>query len=305
MYQWILDNYNCGKADFHTIQDAYTDYSFVIDIENKTFRLPILNGEENIPGTNYENITFPSNTSYTITKPVNGFYSLDCRIAHAGNGVVINDKVSKTITRCNCPTENCLCDCSLFVPANHETGLYKASLSTNNPSDKCYFIPAIGNGSLYFYVGETVQNANLINASKVQESISQLKDSLKTMLDGDIVPVGVTLASNATISANRVTYDISNILPKDDYNYEVMVCGQVLTKATKGSYVNLYVTSDIQTNSIFVSGIVADSAYQVNTMGCALVVVGKQRILNVEPNTSGTGTYYLYVQNYKRLGKIV
>lgn len=308
MYEWILDNYNCGKPDFHTIQDAYTDYSFVIDIENKTFRLPILNGsEDKFSYDRVDNLNFSGDDIYVA--PANGWYHL-VKITGTTNQVqacivrqedgIFASGPSNRVTVSNNST--IAMPTHLQVQRGETIRLFS---NGTGATSACKFFYATGNGSLYYYVGETVQNAHLINASKVQESILQLKDSLKTMLDGDIVPVGVTLASNATISANRVTYDISNILPKDDYNYEVMVCGQVLTKATKGSYVNLYVTSDIQTNSIFVSGIVAASAYQVNTMGCALVVVGKQRILNVEPNTSGTGTYYLYVQNYKRLGKIV
>ena len=39
-------------------------------------------------------------------------------------------------------------------------------------SGELRFIYAQGNGSLYFYVGETVQNANLINAGRIEETLA-------------------------------------------------------------------------------------------------------------------------------------
>lgn len=309
MYEWILANYTNNVKDFHSIQDNYTDYSFVIDTENRTFRLPILNGEENLPGTNYETIVFPADTSYKITKPVNGFYCLDCRVAHAGIGVVINDKISKTVSRCNCPGEDCLCDCTLFVPANHETTLYKAYLSTNKATDKCYFIPAIGNGSLYYYVGDSVQNAHLIDAAKIQQSILNLKESLPTITDG--IWNGTSFVLESATSVPTVnnwddvrSYDLSTYLPQDDHEYEILLQVHLTTAKTAGSWADVRVYNPNGTDDYSILRITSPSAYALQGTSTGTAVVQPNKGFKVIYRSSGTSTVSVCIKGYRRLGKL-
>jgi hypothetical protein len=74
------------------------------------------------------------------------------------------------------------------------------------------FIYAQGNGSLYYYVGETVNNANIIDASKIQ---NQLIDKLETDLtnlpqESKCYLSGLSLPSNKYIDlelgASNSTY---------------------------------------------------------------------------------------------------
>ena len=144
-----------------------TDFDFVINTTDETFRLPLLNGSErNIDYSQGETITSgytaPCNgvvsgsntalTSATATLMIN-----DILVAYANGGDTIQDgtnfyiKVSKG-------------DKITFTNFNTSQSSSTRMLPT--------FFPAVGNGSLYYYVGETVQNANLIDAGRFAEQLA-------------------------------------------------------------------------------------------------------------------------------------
>lgn len=168
-----------GFIEFITDTNSYTHnptgYEFVINTADETFKLPLLDGSEVLPSDRQEVISFNTDATYYVSKPVNGFYTLICRIANQGTGVAITNKATQQSARSNASFGNTMCAVTLFVPANNQVVLWKSALATTNPVNECYFIPAQGNGSLYYYVGETVQNANLINAGRIEEVVSQIK----------------------------------------------------------------------------------------------------------------------------------
>jgi hypothetical protein len=65
-----------------------------------------------------------------------------------------------------------------------------------------YFVKCTGNGSLYYYVGETVQNANLINAGIIEEKIANLIPNNSELISSYGMPSGkyidLTLAATGT-----------------------------------------------------------------------------------------------------------
>ncbi len=48
MYNWLVEQVNAGKSGFVASTATYTDYDFVINTTDQTFRLPLLNGQEGI-----------------------------------------------------------------------------------------------------------------------------------------------------------------------------------------------------------------------------------------------------------------
>ena len=143
--------------------ETYTDYDFVLNTADETFRLPLLNGDEHIAdytnsttiGNNVDFIVpqngfirnFVTNASGTSYASVNGVAIIE----HCSNASVYNDsdivKVSKG-------------------------DIYHSYFT----SDSSIFYKAKGNGSLYYYVGETVQNANLIDAGRLGEQLANKQD---------------------------------------------------------------------------------------------------------------------------------
>ena len=177
-YDWILENVNKGEKGFKlsTATDI-TDYDFVINTTDETFRLPLLNGEENIISDKCDELTLKtSGTGYTA--PANGWYFLDKTATASGqytqllrykNGVLIDYNFARSAY--STTLTNYLKVCK----GDTVTTVYTADGGTN----RFRFIYAKGNGSLYYYVGETVQNANLIDAGRIGEILPTKLDASK------------------------------------------------------------------------------------------------------------------------------
>ena len=201
--------------------EEYTDYDFVLNTADETFRLPLLNGDEHIAdytnsttiGNNVDFIVpqngfirnFVTNTSGTSYASVNGVAIIE----HCSNASVYNDsdivKVSKG-------------------------DIYHSYFT----SDSSVFYKAKGNGSLYYYVGETVQNANLIDAGRIGEQLANKQDKLIRypieISDKSLMPSwyvvysdgwceqGITLELSA--SANNT---ITLLKPYKDMSYQVLI----------------------------------------------------------------------------------
>jgi hypothetical protein len=203
-YDWILANVNGGVEGFVLSTATYTDYDYVVNTADETFRLPLLDGSETLPSDRQEILSFNADATYYVSKPVNGFYSLLCRIANQGVGVSIKNQATQQSARSNASYTNTMCAVTMFVPANNQVGLWKSALATTNPVNECYFIPAQGNGSLYFYVGETVQNANLINAGRIEEKVASLIPDNSSLISGYAMPSGKYI--DLTLGASNTEY---------------------------------------------------------------------------------------------------
>ena len=149
-------------------------------------------------------------------------------------------------------------------------------------------------GNVISSIGSSSDSANV--------DLSNLSDTGKAVMDGQWVDCYVAIASNASMSTQNVTYDLSEHLPIDNYNYEVIFNGAANVPATKGSYCNLYLRSDVITTNVGVCGINAVSAVQDNSKGSAIVPIGVNRYVVVGMNSNSSGTYSLNMVAYKRLG---
>ena len=158
----------------HTSEDI-TDYDFVLNTENQTFRLPKKNGEEDEPSSEYIEIT-PKTNNTKYVAPANG--NLVCLgTSEFANQYVelhilkdpsgsITEKSNMTLVVNNYSAgANNGVFCTLPIKKG-ETGVLRFNMPTLN---YFRFVPNVGNGSLYYYVGETVQNANLIDAGRIAE----------------------------------------------------------------------------------------------------------------------------------------
>lgn len=142
------------------------DYDFVINTADETFRLPLLDGSEDLLGT-YSRIS-------ELPKQVSTLWT-----GNNGRLLVMMDGATSTDTwlYMNNQTQGQEVDNSgiagwgrCTLPVRRGDKVYvDYNLS---PSKKFFkFCPYIGNGSLYYYVGETVQNANLIDAGRIGEQL--------------------------------------------------------------------------------------------------------------------------------------
>lgn len=167
------ENINVEGTGFNNIVWA-NDYDFVVNQNDQTFRLPLLNGEENLPGSTFtiEDITQPK----TFTAEHNMYVS--CNVNISGTGrllLVINNTTSgiKEYNEYNGAKEGA--GCTLFAKKGDSVTYGFASGGFTITQNKLILNKAVGNGTLYYYVGDTVQDASLINAGVLLNEVASLK----------------------------------------------------------------------------------------------------------------------------------
>lgn len=164
-YDWALTNFNNGVEGFASSTGEYTDYDVVINSAEETFRLPLLDGSETMPDYNdYTQIS--SVGTYVADKNCYVVYFSGTTTSNgAGGALSVDGVVLENLTTTKGTVNTCK---SAFIKKGQS---YTLGSTANFRS--CKVFACKGNGSLYFYVGETVQNANLINAGRIQEKVAE------------------------------------------------------------------------------------------------------------------------------------
>ena len=167
--------------------ESYDDYDLVVNDSDETFRLPLLDGSEILPSDNFTSFGISSldTTGYTFTASCNGYVFFSGQQANTTTGlfITVNNRLRwfsglGTINQTFRPT------CYLFVKKGDVVHVYgeMGTMIIDDPSTYFGFYKAKGNGSLYFYVGETVQNANLINAGRIEEKLASIIPDNKELI---------------------------------------------------------------------------------------------------------------------------
>jgi hypothetical protein len=137
-----------------------TDYDYVVDVQNETFRLPKKNGEENLPSGEFVENIFPQEigtTLLTYTAPANGFVFVSglstsgSLLVFKNNGIVEHGGAGTV----NIYNANIFCLKGDIIGVRDDTGTRTGIIS--------YFEYAKGNGDLYHYVGKVEENDDFIN----------------------------------------------------------------------------------------------------------------------------------------------
>ena len=171
-YNWILENVNNGVEDFKLSTDTYDDYSWVINTADETFRLPLLDGSEDLLSDKYEDLELLASGS-TYIAPANGWYQ--CAFTGTAGSTffeLVTVGVSTTASfvggwgRASIPVKKGDVVTVYYGGANFTKQVFRFSY-------------AQGNGTLYYYVGETVQNANLIDAGRIGEILPAKTDKVQ------------------------------------------------------------------------------------------------------------------------------
>lgn len=165
-YNWVLTNANAGKEGFKlsTASDI-TDYDFVVNPTKETFRLPLKNGMEGV----FANTTAPVVVnSSSFGKGTETVYTkvLDGNTGEVHSGSTVNVfTVNGRLAYNGYSYESILLD---------PNGTLQTDLSS---------ITVPQGYNLYYYVGETVEGANLIKAGEVWEEISNKQDKCIHIVD--------------------------------------------------------------------------------------------------------------------------
>ena len=150
--------------------ETYTDYDFVLNTADETFRLPLKNGNEHIP--DYSNGTVITSTNAFIV-PSNGVVAgtIDAGL-RTNKSIIINGRKIESVWGGDTAQDGC----PFYVEVKKGDSVVIEKITINEGWAKPTFYPFVSNGSLYFYVGETVQNANLIDAGRIGEQLANKQD---------------------------------------------------------------------------------------------------------------------------------
>lgn len=173
-YNWLVSHIgetitaNGGKVVLST--DTITDYDWVVNQNDETFRLPLLDGSEDLEGNVKEDWTLQaSGSSYPITK--NGTIFLSKSSTTAGQVVQLIGRYEYPLCISSATSQN------IAVTLKVKKGdPLIVSYTAGGTTNRFCFIPAVGNGTLYYYVGDTVQDASLINAGAVLGQLANKAD---------------------------------------------------------------------------------------------------------------------------------
>lgn len=142
-----------------------TDNDFVINTSAETFRLPLLDGSECLVSDRYIDLTLQaSGTKYTAV--ANGFVFFE-KLNTSNTQFVKGTNLSSGYADISYGTYSGSTPSILLKVKRGD--IFSIDYDAAGVTNSFRFIYARGNGSLYYYVGETVQNANLIDAGRMAD----------------------------------------------------------------------------------------------------------------------------------------
>ena len=125
----------------------------------------------------------------------------------------------------------------------------------------------------------------------------------KYLIDGNVVTSALTLADSVTApTSTPIIYDLTGYLPKDNYEYDVLVSAIAYTGATSGNFVRIGIYSDRIGSSCYLAQTQTRVNYQLGTCGTTWFPIGSGRKLVVAGNADNNGRFFLYLRGYRRRG---
>lgn len=266
--------------------ETYSDYDFVIITDQQTFRLPLKNGQEDLP--DYANPTQLSlAANLTWTAPQRGY--LQFQGGNTGEDVWLNSASGTPI--CGYAS-NASVSSGYVIPVIAGQTYY-----FSNSVGRRQFFKAVGDGSLYYYVGETSENANLIDVGRLGEEVANKININSKFVDGQWVSKEQVLST--AIAAGTYEIDLSDYLPADGYSYEMIITMRS-TKGDKSGAFNAYIYSEAIASSIYVG---VNSTYSRGQACCVTLPISNSHKMYyvVEATVSDTTVNFRAV-GYRRIG---
>ena len=208
-YKWLTDiksgNKTVEGVSVKGVSDVYDDYDFVINTADETFRLPLLNGSEDWVGSTSQTLStadIVSGSPFVWTASQNGFIKFTCYssttqvvIAKINNQVInyVGAGVPTTVT----PRPG------FWLKVKKRDVVSLAAESGTLEHVAISFVPAVGNGSLYFYIGDVLQDPAVINAGAVLSEVDEVKRR-QSVIDIPSTSGTVPLADNTIYKGTMV-----------------------------------------------------------------------------------------------------
>lgn len=291
-YKRTPNGYLIATVDQETAIDSLYNstgvaWIYLLDTTNQRFKLPRTRygfvGLRNIVG-NYISESLPN-----ITGSINGAYNSD--------NVTGAFRFTTTMSSQSSTTPNLVG--GFTFDASRVSSTYQNNAPVQQRATEMY---------LYFYVGETVQNANLIDAGRIGEQLAT-KASVND-IDGAFVKAELVLVDGTTYTVGTtyetktlVQFDISNYLPEDsdEYDYEVRLSSEgYATNTSTMLWINTPSVADI---SYGWSPQVNTSCGSVGSVVTQIIPKGYKKASIYLRSGSSSMQFYSHIVGYRRLRK--
>lgn len=192
-----------------------TDNDFEINTSVETFRLPLLDGSECLVSDRYIDLTLQaSGTKYTAV--ANGFVFFE-KLNTSNTQFVKGTNLSSGYADISYGTYSGSTPSILLKVKRGD--IFSIDYDAAGVTNSFRFIYARGNGSLYYYVGETVQNANLIDAGRMAEFYATKQFATSASLPShDYVELTIGAPGSTYTAPANGWYELSGIPTRSTNN---------------------------------------------------------------------------------------
>ncbi len=252
-YEKLVARVGTGNVKTHT--DDYTDYDFVVNQDEMTFRLPLKNGKEVLPGNETVNtLGFSANPTNNVEEyivPYNGYITIIGYKQSTANtlNVMLNGVI---VSQTRALVGGLSSESYFFAKKGDRVTVFTDSASTGWVIATQTITKAIGDGNLYYKLLNAVVNQELVDFAHIQ---TELNTKLSRSNKEEIVSWGMpdytagvaitTSTTNQTIESDGYLYLVGDsfALNRGDYFYINDI--QFTFVYTTGA------TSYTETNSLF------------------------------------------------------
>lgn len=172
-YEKLVARVGTGNVKAHT--DDYTDYDFVVNQDEMTFRLPLKNGKEVLPGNETVNtLGFSANPTNNVEEyivPYNGYITIIGYKQSTANtlNVMLNGVI---VSQTRALVGGLSSESYFFAKKGDRVTVFTDSASTGWAIATQTITKAIGDGNLYYKVLNAVVNQELVDFAHIQTELN-------------------------------------------------------------------------------------------------------------------------------------
>ena len=172
-YEKLVARVGTGNVKAHT--DDYTDYDFVVNQDEMTFRLPLKNGKEVLPGNETVNtLGFSANPTNNVEEyivPYNGYITIIGYKQSTANtlNVMLNGVI---VSQTRALVGGLSSESYFFAKKGDRVTVFTDSASTGWAIATQTITKAIGDGNLYYKLLNAVVNQELVDFAHIQTELN-------------------------------------------------------------------------------------------------------------------------------------
>ena len=172
-YEKLVARVGTGNVKTHT--DDYTDYDFVVNQDEMTFRLPLKNGKEVLPGNETVNtLGFSANPTNNVEEyivPYNGYITIIGYKQSTANtlNVMLNGVI---VSQTRALVGGLSSESYFFAKKGDRVTVFTDSASTGWVIATQTITKAIGDGNLYYKLLNAVVNQELVDFAHIQTELN-------------------------------------------------------------------------------------------------------------------------------------